>query len=47
VIDAPLQIVYTEVAVLIGMTYVYLPLMVLPLYATIERFDMRLAGGVL
>ena len=42
VIDAPLQIVYTEVAVLIGMTYVYLPLMVLPLYATIERFDMRL-----
>jgi spermidine/putrescine transport system permease protein len=42
VIDAPLQIVYTETAVLIGMTYVYLPLMVLPLYATIERFDMRL-----
>ena len=42
VIDIPLQINYTEVAVLIGMTYVYLPLMVLPLFATIERFDMRL-----
>ncbi len=42
VIGAPLQINYTEGAVLIGMTYVYLPLMVLPLYATIERFDMRL-----
>ena len=42
VIDTPLQINYTEVAVLIGMTYVYLPLMVLPLFATIERFDMRL-----
>jgi spermidine/putrescine transport system permease protein len=42
VINVPLQIVYTEVAVLIGMTYVYLPLMVLPLFATIERFDMRL-----
>jgi spermidine/putrescine transport system permease protein len=42
VIETPLQIVYTEVAVLIGMTYVYLPLMVLPLFATIERFDMRL-----
>ena len=41
-IDAPLRINYTEGAVLIGMTYVYLPLMVLPLYATIERFDMRL-----
>ena len=42
VIAAPLQINYTETAVLIGMTYVYLPLMVLPLYATIERFDLRL-----
>ena len=27
---------------LIGMTYVYLPLMVLPLFAAIDRFDMRL-----
>ena len=42
VITVPLQINYTETAVLIGMTYVYLPLMVLPLFATIERFDMRL-----
>ena len=42
VIDAPLQIIYTDTAVLIGMTYVYLPLMVLPLFAAIDRFDMRL-----
>ncbi|MFM7442476.1 MAG: ABC transporter permease, partial [Tabrizicola sp.] len=35
----PLQILYTETAVLIGMVYVYLPLMVLPLYAAIDRFD--------
>ena len=41
-IDAPLQIIYTDTAVLIGMTYVYLPLMVLPLFAAIDRFDMRL-----
>jgi spermidine/putrescine transport system permease protein len=41
-IDAPIQIVYTDFAVFLGMTYVYLPLMVLPLYATIDRFDMRL-----
>ena len=41
-ISAPLDIMYTPVAVLIGMAYVYLPLMVLPLYAAIERFDMRL-----
>ena len=41
-IDTPIQIVYTDFAVFLGMTYVYLPLMVLPLYATIDRFDMRL-----
>jgi spermidine/putrescine transport system permease protein len=40
-IDAPLQILLTDVATLIGMTYVYMPLMVLPLYAAIDRFDMR------
>lgn len=38
----PIQIVYTDTAVLIGMAYVYLPLMVLPLYAAIERLDFRL-----
>ena len=42
VINEPIRIIYTDTAVLIGMAYVYLPLMVLPLYATIERFDMRL-----
>ena len=42
VIAEPIRIIYTDTAVLIGMAYVYLPLMVLPLYAAIERFDMRL-----
>jgi len=42
VIEEPLRIMYTETAVTIGMAYVYLPLMVLPLYATIERLDFRL-----
>jgi spermidine/putrescine transport system permease protein len=42
VIEAPLQMIYTDFAVFIGMTYVYLPLMVLPLFAAIDRFDMRL-----
>jgi spermidine/putrescine transport system permease protein len=41
-IETPIQIFYTDTAVLIGMTYVYLPLMVLPLFAAIDRFDMRL-----
>ncbi|MFN7599352.1 MAG: ABC transporter permease, partial [Cereibacter sp.] len=38
----PLRIIYTDTAVLIGMAYVYLPLMVLPLFAAIDRFDMKL-----
>ena len=42
VISAPLQILYTDTAVFIGMTYVYLPFMVLPIFAAIDRFDMRL-----
>ncbi len=42
VISAPIQVMYTDTAVLIGMAYVYLPLMVLPLFAAIDRFDLRL-----
>ena len=41
-IDQPIRIIYTDVAVFIGMAYVYLPLMVLPLFASIDRFDMKL-----
>jgi spermidine/putrescine transport system permease protein len=41
-IEEPLQMLYTDGAVLAGMAYVYLPLMVLPLYAAIDRFDMRM-----
>ncbi|MDP1670294.1 ABC transporter permease [Phaeovulum sp.] len=41
-IETPIQILYSGTAVLIGMTYVYLPLMVLPLFAAIDRFDFRL-----
>lgn len=41
-IERPLQILLTDTATLIGMAYVYLPLMVLPLYAAIDRFDLRL-----
>lgn len=42
VIDEPLQIMYTDWAILFGMVYVYLPLMVLPLYASMEKLDFRL-----
>jgi spermidine/putrescine transport system permease protein len=40
--DQPIQFMYTDFAVLVGMTYVYLPLMVLPLYASMEKIDFRL-----
>jgi putrescine transport system permease protein len=40
--DAPIQMLYKDVSMLIGMTYVYLPFMVLPLYATLVKMDDRL-----
>jgi len=42
VIDGPIQMLYTDFAIMVGMTYVYLPLMVLPLYASMERLDFQL-----
>ena len=41
-VQEPLQMLYTDVSMLVGMTYVYLPFMVLPLYATLVKLDMRL-----
>jgi spermidine/putrescine transport system permease protein len=41
-IERPLTIAYTPYAIAIGLIYSYLPFMVLPIYATIERFDFRL-----
>ncbi len=38
----PIEILYTDAAVLIGLVYGYLPFMVLPLYAAIERMDRSL-----
>jgi len=42
VITTPLDLLYTDKAVLIGLVYGYLPFMVLPLYATLERLDPAL-----
>ncbi|WP_409473885.1 ABC transporter permease [Streptomyces sp. HC307] len=42
VIDRPLELLYTEPAIVVGLLYAYLPLMVLPLYSAIERVDPRL-----
>ena len=40
--DAPLQILATDTAVYIGIVYSYLPFMILPLYAALEKMDETL-----
>jgi len=40
--DEPLLLIFTPQAVTMGMVYSYLPFMILPLYAALEKFDVRL-----
>lgn len=47
VISEPLDILNTETAVYIGIVYAYLPFMVLPLYATLEKMDDTLLEAAL
>jgi putrescine transport system permease protein len=42
VIHSPIQIMETNTAVYIGIVYSYLPYMILPLYATLEKMDLTL-----
>jgi len=39
IIDRPIRIMYTESAVMIGLVYILLPFMILPLYSSIEKLD--------
>jgi len=41
-IHEPLQIMQTDLAVYIGIVYSYLPFMILPLYANLEKMDLTL-----
>lgn len=41
-IDQPIPLMYTDFAVFVGLVYSYLPFMILPLYASLERMDMDL-----
>jgi len=41
-IHGPLPLLYNDGAVLLGLVYAYLPFMVLPIYATLERLDPSL-----
>jgi putrescine transport system permease protein len=42
VIDKPIQLLYNDFAVYLGIVYSYLPFMILPLYANLERMDLDL-----
>jgi len=42
IISQPLEILYTQTAVMIGLIYAWLPFMVLPIYASIEGLDQSL-----
>lgn len=39
IIDSPIQMMQTNFAVYVGIVYSYLPLMILPLYTTLEKLD--------
>ncbi len=42
IINEPIPMLYTDISMLVGMTYVYLPFMILPLYANLVKMDFRL-----
>jgi putrescine transport system permease protein len=41
-IDQPIRLLYSHIAVYIGIVYTYVPFMILPLYANMEKLDMTL-----
>lgn len=42
IISEPIRLLYTDFAVAVGLTYSFLPFMVLPIYASLEKLDYRL-----
>ena len=42
ILSEPIRILNTEIAVIIGLVYLLLPFMILPLYSAIEKLDGRL-----
>jgi spermidine/putrescine transport system permease protein len=42
IVSEPIQILYTPTAVMIGLVYGFLPFMVLPIYASLEKLDLSL-----
>ncbi|MBN8954736.1 MULTISPECIES: ABC transporter permease [unclassified Rhizobium] len=47
IISAPLEMIYTDGAIILGMVYVFIPFMFMPIYASIEKLDWRLVQASL
>jgi putrescine transport system permease protein len=45
IIDSPIQMLNTEFAVIIGFVYTYLPFMIMPLYASLEKIDISILNA--
>ncbi len=45
--DQPIAMMYTDFAIYIGLVYSYLPFMILPLYATLERMNLDLVEAAM
>lgn len=42
VLSAPVTLLYTPFAILLGLVYIYIPFMILPIYSSLARLDLRL-----
>lgn len=41
-VSAPIPLLYTPFAILLGLVYIYIPFMILPIYSSLARLDLRL-----
>ena len=46
-IAEPLEMLYTPGAVIVGLVYTFLPFMILPIYASVEKLDAALIEAAL
>src|SRR5690606_18451313 len=46
-IDQPIAMLHNNFAVAVGLTYSFLPFMVLPIYASLEKLDIRLVEAAM
>ncbi|MCT8997313.1 ABC transporter permease [Chelativorans intermedius] len=42
IVDQPLEMIFTGFAVVLGMVYIFIPFMFLPVYASVEKLDMAM-----